>query len=550
MFPLPQWVEGGLVLGGIAHDNVQLRLGGELEILQSEEHLARISTTVTTPIGGAGTSIQGPSLSSDLDYKGWLGGDFEGYCTVYDMGFACLAWLYSKVCMLGMALSVNISGLTPVCGPKNLNSEGSGLTPVRGLIAGTYACSQLGSHPGSDFFLGSCIALCILGSVDLVPTIEEYTELLLVPSSSTWIYMPIQRYRTNRELANTLGLRYEVVNPEVCKAGLTWRHASISFDFLASQFSRSQCPWDHIGDFINDLGIVPLVDSLSRDLSIFPALVSETVRSLSYYPIISCEEHDQAFEGVWGCAGYYPSLALRQFGGLQHLPRINDLSPVTFVYTGGTSMLDGIAQVAHYWSCQVTEVDFVDLDSPSDDMVTPEFLRWREEWGSSFLPRSTFRPALEEVRDELRVDRAVQRESEPYYMVQSLKRQGTVDFVLDLLQSSEDAGGTLESTLADTQTRMEEEQLVWTPTRDELDLLLSYTQSLIDSSIVHPHDIVCLRRIVRSCSQRRTLCNRICESGPNMPNVEHLQLLRSLHQVTRVAQSVGVEATVVLGGVR
>jgi hypothetical protein len=31
-----------------------------------------------------------------------------------------------------------------------------------------------------------------------------------------------------------------------------------------------------------------------------------------------------------------------------------------------------------------------------------------------------------------------------------------------------------------------------------------------------------------------------------MPNVEHLQLLRSLHQVTRVAQSVGVEATVVL----
>jgi hypothetical protein len=31
-----------------------------------------------------------------------------------------------------------------------------------------------------------------------------------------------------------------------------------------------------------------------------------------------------------------------------------------------------------------------------------------------------------------------------------------------------------------------------------------------------------------------------------MPNVEHLQLLRSLHQVTRAAQSVGVEATVVL----
>ena len=42
--------------------------------------------------------------------------------------------------MLGMALFVNIPGLTPVCGPKNLNSEGSRLTPIRGLIVGTYAC--------------------------------------------------------------------------------------------------------------------------------------------------------------------------------------------------------------------------------------------------------------------------------------------------------------------------------------------------------------------------------------------------------------------------
>lgn len=76
--------------------------------------------------------------------------------------------------------------------------------------------------------------------------------------------------------------------------------------------------------------------------------------------------------------------------------------------------------------------------------------------------------------------------------------QGTVDFVLDLLQSSEDAGGTLKSTLADTQTRMEEEQLARTPTRDELDLLLSYTQYLIDSSTVHPHDIVCLQRVMET----------------------------------------------------
>ena len=29
--------------------------------------------------------------------------------------------------------------------------------------------------------------------------------------------------------------------------------------------------------------------------------------------------------GVWGCTGYYPSLTLRQFGGVQYPPRLGDL---------------------------------------------------------------------------------------------------------------------------------------------------------------------------------------------------------------------------------
>jgi hypothetical protein len=43
-----------------------------------------------------------------------------------------------------------------------------------------------------------------IGGVDLVPTIEEYTALLQVPSSPTQIYVPIQQYRANRELATFL----------------------------------------------------------------------------------------------------------------------------------------------------------------------------------------------------------------------------------------------------------------------------------------------------------------------------------------------------------
>jgi hypothetical protein len=40
--------------------------------------------------------------------------------------------------------------------------------------------------------------------------------------------------------------------------------------------------------------------------------------------------------GVWGCTGYYPSLALRQFGGVQYPPRLGDLDAVItpFLPTG------------------------------------------------------------------------------------------------------------------------------------------------------------------------------------------------------------------------
>ena len=38
----------------------------------------------------------------------------------------------------------------------------------------------------------------------------------------------------------------------------------------------------------------------------------------------------------------------------------------------------------------------------------------------------------------------------------------------------------------------------------------------------------------------------ICELGSDMPSVKRLQFLISFHRVTRVAQSVGAKATVVL----
>lgn len=47
-------------------------------VRQLLEHLTRISTFGTTPIDGASTSTQGLTSSLYLDFRGWLGGDFDG----------------------------------------------------------------------------------------------------------------------------------------------------------------------------------------------------------------------------------------------------------------------------------------------------------------------------------------------------------------------------------------------------------------------------------------------------------------------------------------
>ena len=36
--------------------------------------------------------------------------------------------------------------------------------------------------------------------------------------------------------------------------------------------------------------------------------------------------------GIWGCIGYFLGMALRQFGGDQHVPRFSDLSVITCDY--------------------------------------------------------------------------------------------------------------------------------------------------------------------------------------------------------------------------
>jgi hypothetical protein len=122
--------------------------------------------------------------------------------------------------------------------------------------------------------------------------------------------IPIQGPRSNRVLEKYLGLTSAVLCPKISRADETWQKANISPDLLTKYFSGSVFPAELTKDFIAgerrwkkfrtnafkiafagiflfptsagriDLGVIPLI--FSKGKSIIPAILCETVRSLSY----------------------------------------------------------------------------------------------------------------------------------------------------------------------------------------------------------------------------------------------------------------------------
>jgi hypothetical protein len=510
-----------------------------------------------------------------------------------------------------------------------------------------------------------------IGEVDLIPTMEEYAELLQLdsPFSETPV-IPIQGPRSNRCLEKYLGLTTAVLRPEIARPEETWRKANISLDLLTKYFSRSDLPAKLARDFIVgkkgwkkfrinafkiafagiflfptsagriDLGVIPIVFSEGR--SIIPAILCETVRSLSYcrrqgegVPMFCTQllqlwfcshlqhfhrlqtpyhferhtvsqtvqivlpftgdsrawalylldlplsgwawkvtwgpaswmpwTHCALFDGVplprvWGCTGHYPSLALRQFSGVQYPPRLGDLDAVTFDYIPGEDMWRLLLRIEDIWGGRLSEMVLIEEGSPGDSSVTSDFVEWREGWTPFFTLRPTVRPGapyslisrslrvsastgqpervtvlereLEEAQTgllSLRLARASEREASAA-RVESLRstlhhnsvavanirrdlvaQRGNVstlrtmnEFIREQLEISEDAKEQLEETLAEAREQLETEQAERTRVQDELDSLRSYTHALVDPATGRPQDIVALRRALDASEEALT----------------------------------------------
>uniref|UniRef100_A0A2N9FJN1 DUF7745 domain-containing protein n=1 Tax=Fagus sylvatica TaxID=28930 RepID=A0A2N9FJN1_FAGSY len=445
-----------------------------------------------------------------------------------------------------------------------------------------------------------------IGEVDLIPTMEEYAKLLQLdsPFSETPV-IPIQGPRSNRCLEKYLGLTTAVLRPEIARPEATWRKANISLDLLTKYFSRSAFPARLARDFIagkkewkkfriNAFKIAFAGDrergsrcsarsSFSSGsavtCSIFIAsrlLIILRGHTQSWMPWTHCALFDGVpLPGVWGCTGYYPSLALRY---VEAPLRIEDI-----------------------WGGRLSEMVLIEEGSPGDSSVTSDFVEWREGWTPFFTLRPTVRPGapyslisrslrvsastgqpervtalereLEEAQTELlslRLARASEREASAA-RVESLRSTlhhnsvAVANIRRDLEQ--------LEENLAEAREQLETEQAERTRVQDELDSLRSYTQALVDPATGRPQDIVALRRALDASEEALTsartsmgvmrvqisvlqgdngvlqseldLVHDALESNASWLNQEGFPVVTSLHQINQVMDSLGARARAV-----
>ena len=146
-----------------------------------------------------------------------------------------------------------------------------------------------------------------IGDVDLMPTLEDHFLSLSTPMSI--VFVPPVRTRYRKRLVDLMGFKKRVVEVLTCYGSGV--EGSMSFKFLHDWFQLLECPAGYRDDFVDlkeqwasyrrqaflvaffgtvlfpstsraiSFNVLPLVSVLPHGYSFNPALLSETIRSLS-----------------------------------------------------------------------------------------------------------------------------------------------------------------------------------------------------------------------------------------------------------------------------
>uniref|UniRef100_A0A2N9FA29 Aminotransferase-like plant mobile domain-containing protein n=1 Tax=Fagus sylvatica TaxID=28930 RepID=A0A2N9FA29_FAGSY len=445
----------------------------------------------------------------------------------------------------------------------------------------------------------------VFRQVDLVPTLEEYAGLLQLgqPLSARRLSYPFRSPRSNRVLEKYLGLTSAVLHSEIIRPEETWRKANISLDLQEGMeeipnqrlqdclsqetgrggsrcsahssfsfgsavtlrhFYRLQTPYHFERHTVSQtVKIVLPFTGNSRDWALYllDLPLGEWSWKVTWGPAVwrpwtHCALFDGVpLPGVWGCMGYYPSLALRQFGGVQYPPRLGDLDAVTFDYIPGEDMWRLLSRIEVIWGRPPSRRPTV-RPGASYSLVSRS-LRVSASTGQ-FEKVTVLERELEEARAELsslRLARASERE----------ESAARVESMRSTFASQQCGGGEPSPRLGGRRGL---------GVQDELDSLRSYTQALVDPTTGRPHDIVALRRALdeseAALTSARTsigamrvqisvlqgdngvlqteldLVHDALESNASWLNQEGFPVVTALHQINQVMDSLGARARAVL----
>uniref|UniRef100_A0A2N9FS15 DUF7745 domain-containing protein n=1 Tax=Fagus sylvatica TaxID=28930 RepID=A0A2N9FS15_FAGSY len=267
-----------------------------------------------------------------------------------------------------------------------------------------------------------------IGEVDLIPTMEEYAELLQLdsPFSETPV-IPIQGPRSNRCLEKYLGLTTAVLRPEIARPEETWRKANISLDLLTKYFSRSAFPAKLARDFIvgkKGMEEIPnqcLQDRLRRRQGEgVPMFCTQLLQlwfcsHLQHFHRLQTPYHFERhtvsqtvqialpFTGdsrAW--ALYLLDLplsgwVLEGYLGAGSVDALDSLCPLRWSASSwGVGLYRPLSQpcssIEDIWGGRLSEMVLIEEGSPGDSSVTSDFVEWREGWTPFFTLRPTVRP--------------------------------------------------------------------------------------------------------------------------------------------------------------